>query len=331
MHHHGPMTAEPRGHGTHPVSDGADVLRGGPAAAAHDLGAGLHEMPGVRGHVLRAGHVHRPPSDLARHAGVGLGAELALRQRRHPFNALQDALRPDGAVEADDIRAEAVEVADDVLRRRAEGRQSVRPDRHLRDDGDHGVDLARGRNRLGNLVEVAERLDDEAIRAALTERRHLLRERLARLFEAGGPVGLQPDSQRPDGPRDQATIPGDLPRDARRRGVELGHVRLEPVLGQLHAVRAERVGLQHLGAGVSVLRMHRADEIRRAGIELVVALVDEHAPGVQHRAHGPVEDDDGLGIEELVEEGLAGHRDAVRGTRDAPSPTAVRSPSPRML
>jgi hypothetical protein len=47
------------------------------------------------------------------------------------------------------------------------------------------------RTALADLLEVPEGLDDEQVRAAFLERRHLFRERAACLFMAGWPVGLE--------------------------------------------------------------------------------------------------------------------------------------------
>jgi hypothetical protein len=79
----------------HAVGDGADVLGGGTTTPADDLRAGLHEVPGVRGHVLGAGHVHGATAHFTGHAGVRLRAELATRDVNHALDALEDALGPD--------------------------------------------------------------------------------------------------------------------------------------------------------------------------------------------------------------------------------------------
>ena len=52
----------------------------------------------------------------------------------------------------------------------------------------------------------------------------------------------------------------------------------------------------HVGA------VHLADEIGRAKVELIVALIDEHAFGVEHRPHRAVEDDDLIWVEQALDQ-----------------------------
>ncbi len=112
----------------------------------------------------------------------------------HPFDALEDALRAYRAIEPDHVRPQTLEPGRDVLRCRAERRPTVGPDRHLRHHGHRGVDVARGVYRLPDLLEVPERLDDEQVGTAFLQRSHLLGEGGAGLFEAGRPVGFEPDA-----------------------------------------------------------------------------------------------------------------------------------------
>ena len=72
--------------------------------------------------------------------------------RRHLLDRLENRLRPDGAIQPDDVGAERVERARDVFRRRAVRREAVDADRHLRDDRHRRIDLPRGANRLLDLV-----------------------------------------------------------------------------------------------------------------------------------------------------------------------------------
>ena len=92
-----------------PFAHRADVIRRRSAAPADDLRAGLREMARVGGEILGARHVHLAALDLARHAGVRLRAQLPRRHRGHLLDALENRLRPDGAIEADDVRAPGVE------------------------------------------------------------------------------------------------------------------------------------------------------------------------------------------------------------------------------
>jgi hypothetical protein len=106
---------EARAQRTHEFAHRTDVLRRRAAASADDLRAGVHQVARVLGHVLGARHVHAAPAHVARHAGVGLSAQLPARERDHLLDRLENGLWTDRAVQPDDIGAEPVERADDVL------------------------------------------------------------------------------------------------------------------------------------------------------------------------------------------------------------------------
>ena len=95
------------------------------------------------------------------------------------------------------VGAAPLELRRELLRRRAVERVAVLFGRHLRDDRQvrhaaHGVD------RGADLVQVAERLEDEQVDAAVGERLRLLAEILARLVDAGLAPRLDADAERPD-------------------------------------------------------------------------------------------------------------------------------------
>ncbi len=292
-----------------------DVLGRRAAATADDLGARLHEMSRVGRHVLGARHVHAAATDVARHAGVRLRAQLAPRRRRHLLDALENRLRADGAIESDDVRAPRVELARDDIRLGAVRRAPVGADRHLRDDRLLRVDSPRGEDRLLDLVEVGERLEDEEVDAAFGETFHLLPEDRASFVLARRPVRLEANAQRSDGAGDERAPIGGFARDGRGGPIQLSHLILQPVLHELDPVRAEAVRLDDVGAGLHVLRMNVTHELGRADVQLVVALVDEHALAVQHRPHRAVEDDDRFRVEEPFDRRV--HREGA-----APAPSA---------
>ena len=312
------------------IDERLDVLGRRAAAAADELRAGLNEVARVARHVLGARHVHRAPRDIAWHAGVRLRAQLPLRHRGHALDRLEDRLRPHRAIEADDIRAPLVERARDILGRRAEGRESVLADRHLRDHRRRERELARRGERLLDLAKVAEGLEEKAVRAALEERVHLLAEVIARLLAARGAERLDAHAEGTDGAGDEHVRARGLARDLRRALVELGDVILESVLRELQAVRAEAVRLEQLRAGLHVRAVHVEHELGRAHVELIVALIDEHAARVEHRAHRAVGHHDALGVDELAHVGTVRHLDAIRHYgHDASLRSAVtRPPSP---
>ena len=92
-------------------------------------------------------------------------------------------------------------------------------------------------------------------------------------------------------------VTGHVAGDPRRLAIDLPDLQLEPVLRELEAVRAECVRLQHLGTRLRVRSVNVAHQVGCLDVQLIVALVDEHALGVQHRSHGAVEHDDALGIQ----------------------------------
>ena len=227
-------------------------------------------------------------------------AEIFFRVRRHLLDRVEDRLRAHRAVQAEHVGAEPVERARHVLRRRAVRCEAVHADRHLRHHGHRGIHIARRGDRLADLVQVAEGLEDEQVGAALLQSLHLLAKDLARFFGRGRTIRLEPDAERPDGSRDEDVVSllGRFTRDLRGTPVQLVRLRREPERGELDPIRAEAVRLEHLGTRLHVRAMHVAHEVRRAEVQLVVALVDEDAPGVQHRAHGAVEEDERLGIDQ---------------------------------
>ncbi len=88
-------SGEARRQRTDALDHRVDVLGRRTAATTDDLGARLHEMSGVGGHVLGARHVHAAATDVAGHAGVRLRAQLAPGRRRHLLDTLENRLRAD--------------------------------------------------------------------------------------------------------------------------------------------------------------------------------------------------------------------------------------------
>jgi hypothetical protein len=82
---------------------------------------------------------------------------------------------------------------------------------------------------------------------------------------------------------------------------------LQSVLRKLGPVGAEGIGLQHIGASLDVLRVDLPHEIGGPQREFVVSG-DEDATGIEHRAHGAVEQDDLLWVEQAGDQAGAGSR-----------------------
>ena len=77
-------------------------------------------------------------------------------------------------------------------------------------------------------------------------------------------------------------------------------------LGQRHPVGAEGVGRQHVGAGVAVVGVDLANELRVREAQLVERAVGEDVVPVDFGAHGPVEDQHA--VVQGLWKGKSGHR-----------------------
>src|SRR2546421_224605 len=87
-----------------------------------------------------------------------------------------------------------------------------------------------------------------------------------------------------------ANFSGGVARDPRPLFVDRVQLVGEAERPELDAVRAERVGLDDVGARAHVLLVHFGHQIGLGDVQRVEALVDEDAFGVEHRAHRPVTD-----------------------------------------
>ena len=142
--------------------------------------------------------------------------------------------------------------------------------RHLRDDR-QVADAAHGVDRRADLVQVAERLEDEQVDAALERApRACSRKYSSRLVDAGLAPRLDADAERPDRAGDVGLVARRVPRDAARPG---SVDRVQPVgqaeRAELDPVGAERVGLDDVGAGAHVRLVHLGDQIRLREVQLV--------------------------------------------------------------
>ena len=91
------------------------------------------------------------------------------------------------------------------------------------------------------------------------------------------------------------------------------------MLYELRPVRAEAVRLDDLRARLRVRAMDFLHEVGRPEIQLVVTLIDEDAPTVQHRTHRTVEHHDARRVEQSLE------RRAAHATASAATGLAERT------
>ncbi len=195
---------------------------------------------------------------LLREAGVRHGGERQVRDPGHLLDRSQDDGGTDAAVEADRLDAHRAHRLGDVLGLVPVRCFAVRLDRDLSDNGKIGSSVA-AFDRLVDLLQVAERLQDEEIYSRSGEGGGLLAERLASLGSGRGSVRLQPNSDRTDASGHEELVARHLPGESCRGLVDPAHLRLEAVALQAEAIRAEGVRFQDLRAGLAVLGVHFPD------------------------------------------------------------------------
>ena len=139
-------------------------MRGGGAAAPTDHGrARFRETAQVAGEVAGVdAELEAAVADLAWLAGVGLRTDRQRGVLDQALNDRQHPLGPDGAVGAEHGDRQVAEHGGNLVRCLAAQGPLVVGEGGLRDDGDV-ADVAGHGHCLGELVEVAERLQDEHV------------------------------------------------------------------------------------------------------------------------------------------------------------------------
>ncbi len=186
----------------------------------------------------------------------------------------------------------AASAARDELRRPAVGEAQLLAERHRGDDRQTGggPDLA---DREQQLVEVVECLEDQQVHAAFEEPVELLAKCGPGRGVADPQVAVRGAAERPHGPRDQGIAPGNVTCLARELGappVEPGGEVAQAPAGEPDPIRAERGRLHEIGAGVEVLAMDRAHEVRPRQDELVEAGPLGDPAREEQRAGGAIGD-----------------------------------------
>ncbi len=115
---------------------------------------------------------------------------------------------------------------------------------------------------------------------------------------------LDAHAERADRSGDPAVVSRHRAGDLRAAKVDGMDLVGQPEIGELEAIRAERIRLDHVGAGADVFAVHVGDEIGPGDVQLVEAAIEEDAARVEHRAHRAVADEHTL--IERVEKGV-GH------------------------
>ncbi len=286
-----------------PLDRGADlpdVLGRRPAAAANQAHTGGHEASRVRRHVFRRTQVDVAPLDIARPSGVGHGRQPDVADDgSEPLDRLEHGRRPDAAVHANDAGPAFEQHRRELFRRRPVETVAVLLGRHLRHDGQR-ADLPHRRNRGANLVEVAERLEDKEVNAALDQGLGLVAEELLRFVDAGLSPRLDPNAERTNRAGDVdtfAAVPTVLAgrraaRNPRPFEIDRPDLLAQPEGAQLHPVGAEGVGLDDVGAGPDVGGVDLVHQLRLSEVERLEAAVDEDPASIELGAHRTVADQD---------------------------------------
>jgi hypothetical protein len=138
---------------------------------------------------------------------------------------------------------------------------------------------------------MVERLEEEKVDSRPDEGLDLLLESLG---DGGGPFAGQDAGSfagRPHRPRDVDPVFSRRPGDPDTRLVDGRDLFRDSEPGQQQPVRGERVRFEDVGARPDVGLMDGPDELGARHVRLVERPVDEVAPLVKHRPHGPVADE----------------------------------------
>ncbi len=167
-------------------------------------------------------------------------------------------------------------------------------DGHLGDDGDFvAAGFARRQHRLAQLIQIAERFQDQQIDAGFQQRVDLFAESRPGFRERRGAERFDAHAQGSDGARHETAFPPAASRASRTPARLMSRTfSAQSESPQARAGGAEGIGLEDLGAGLDVLLVNLADQVGRRQIDLVEAAVDKDAARVEHGAHGPIGYDD---------------------------------------
>ncbi|MNS37747.1 hypothetical protein D3C72_699740 [compost metagenome] len=334
-----------------PAGQLADVVRRGAAAAADDLDAEVrHEL--LDGLAKRLGllGVDRAAVHVQGQAGVRQHADGQPAALGEEPEGLAHVLGARRAVQADDVDRQGLE--------RGVGRQDVRAQEHAPADVERDLHLERhatarllevpvdaDHGRL-DLQDVLAGLDQEHVAAALHEGLGLLLEDVGQFLE--GDLGesrvirARQHARRADRARHEARLLGRaeavglFARQGRRLVVELVGELLDAVLGHLQPVAAEGVGLDDVGAGLEVVRVHLGDHVRAGDDQVVVRalfaaeVLEGQLQLLQAGAHGPVINQDAgtkffeeAAHETLLVDKAARHHDCTRFGPETPSTSSM--------
>ena len=229
----------------------------------------------------------RPAFGMIRRAGSpSAGGPIASSASRH-------GVGPGSAVHPDDVGAGPSERRRGFRRPAAVDEDPLLAERERRDDGQVrcAPRLVDG-DEQGR--EIGERLEDDRVDPAFEQSVDLLPERRPDVRLRDGRPAARRRPERPHGPADERIASADLPRgtgELRGPPAELAGPALEPPRREPPSIGAERQGLDQLGAGLEVLPVGGADELRLADDQLLETGALGHAAAEQEGAQPAVDEE----------------------------------------
>src|SRR6185312_13881827 len=139
------------------------------------------------------------------------------------------------------------------------------------------IHLSRGENRLVQLFQRPECLENYQIDSAFDQRGYLFAEGIARLLAGDFAQRLDAHAQRADCSGYQCLKAlGRLPRQPGPGQVDVADLVAAAMAGKPGAAATESVGLNDLGACMQVVLMNTQNQVRLGKVQLVIAAVDEY-------------------------------------------------------
>ena len=265
------------------------VLGRGAAATADQAHADVHEVVHEVRHVLRRAQIDVAAFDRARNAGIRLRRQRRGSDGANALQGVQHGHRTYAAVAANDVGAPGFQLRAVVLGTGSVEAVAVFVDGDLRHDRQLGIDVARRQDRLMQLLEIAEGLQDHQVDALFVQRGNLLAEGLAGFGQGDLAQRLDAHTKRSDGSGHVGVkVLGRLAGQASAMAVDLDQFVHTSVPRQAKRIRAEGVCFYDLGSGLQIVLMNAADQVGRRQVQLVVAAIDENALGIQQGTHGAV-------------------------------------------
>ncbi len=296
----------------HRLAHRRDVIGPGAATPPQHTDAGLEKIAHAGAKIGRVGEIDQPPCGLRGHAGVRHSGDIAHACPQHLAGDTEDALRPHAAVGPDHIRAQILQRARHLDRRLSPGGAAVLIKSRLRDHR-QVAHLVHGLQGDAQHVQIRKGLQNEQVHPAIDKACRLLAIEGARLISADLTERRQRAAERADRACDKSRAAGDvarIARDASTLSVDLAHLPLAPVGGQLGAVGAKGIGLDDLGARRQIIHVHALDQVGVSDVDSVIALAGQDAAGIKLGAHGTVAQD--WALLETGKKGMDRHRHAPK-------------------